>query len=484
MTDAAEKDAPKKKKPPSQATQIARLAINLGIFLFHDAEGTPYATVSPGVTLSLKASAFNEWLSRAYYNDSREAASSSTLTDAINLLSASAKFSGPECEVFVRVAPTSGTIWLDLGKDAVKITAEGWTIAQPDVRFLRPRGTLPLPTPVPTPASELAPLLTSLLNVKAEDLPLAMAWLLGVLRGRAPFPVLVIVGEHGTAKSYGSQTLRSILDPNIAPLRSTPKEPRDLMIAARNSLIAAFDNLSVIPEWFSDDLCRLATGAGFATRELHTDSDEIIFQSARPVLFNSITDVARRADLLDRSMVVNLEPIPGDQRRTERDLSAQFRELHPKILGALLDAAVVALRHEATTVLPSLPRMADFATWVEAAAPAFGWEQGDFLNLFEEKRRAATADLLSGDPIVEALSEIRKPWEGTPTELYRKLTTPDRQRSRDWPGTANALSQRLRRLAGPLRDQGVELTRRRAHGGRTIHITETGAAGAAGFEEM
>lgn len=465
----------KKSKGPSQATQLARLAVNLGVELFHDAEGTPYGTVAPGVTLSLKAKSFSQWLARAYYNDTREAASASTLTDAINLLSASAQFSGPEIDVHVRVAAQPDAVWLDLGKEAVKITADGWHVVNvPSVRFLRPRGMTPLPTPVSTPATDLEPLLNTLTNIRAEDVPLAMAWLLGVLRGRAPFPVLIIVGEHGTAKSYGSQMLRSILDPNIAPLRSTPKEPRDLMIAARNSLIAAFDNLSTIPDWFSDDLCRLATGAGFATRELHTDSDEVIFKSARPVLFNSITDVARRADLLDRSMVVGLDAIPSHARRTERVLNEQFRLAHPRILGALLDAAVTALRNEATVVLPTLPRMADFATWVEAGSPAFGWSEGDFVALYEGKRRDAVADLLSGDLVVEALGELPKPWEGTPTQLYRLLSTQERQRMRDWPQTSNALSARLKRLAAPLREQGVEIARHRAHGGRALRITTAG----------
>lgn len=480
MTDSkpAEGTEPaKKKKGPSQATQLARLAVNTGVELFHDAEGTAYGTVSPGVTLSLRTKVFSQWLARAFYNDTREAASASTLTDAINLLSASAQFSGPELEVHVRVAPEPGAVWLDLGKEAVRITPNGWEIvAVPSVRFLRPRGALSLPTPVHTPAEKLEPMLAELTNIRTEDLTLTIAWLMGVLRGRAPFPVLIIVGEHGTAKSYGSQMLRSILDPNIAPLRSTPKEPRDLMIAARNSMIAAFDNLSTIPDWFSDDLCRLATGAGFATRELHTDSDEIIFKAARPVLFNSITDVARRPDLLDRSMVVGLDPIAPGARQTERLLNERFRVAHPQILGALLDAAVVALRHEATTVLPVLPRMADFATWVEAAAPAFGWEQGSFVEFYENKRRAAVADLLSGDPVVEALLALPTPWTGTPTQLFSLLTTNERIRMRDWPQTANALSARLKRLAAPLRDRNVEISRERSRDSRVLRIARADEA--------
>ena len=70
------------------------------------------------------------------------------------------------------------------------------------------------------------------------------------------------------------------------------------MIAANNSWCLAYDNLSHVPAWLSDALCRLSTGGGFATRELYTDQEEIIFDSQRPVLLTSIEEVATRSDLL------------------------------------------------------------------------------------------------------------------------------------------------------------------------------------------
>jgi hypothetical protein len=476
---------PQPKKKESQATLISRLVVNLGVDLFHDAEQTPYATVPTGETYLLKSKTFQEWVQRAYYNDTRCAASASTLTDALALLSASARFSGPEREVFVRIAPTPDAVWLDLCPGFVQVTADGWRLEQTaPVRFLRPKGLLPLPRPVETPATQVIPLLKDLVNVTEADLPMVTAWLLGVLRGRSPFPVLILVGEQGTAKSFGSNMIRGILDPNVAPLRSTPREPRDLMIAARNSLVMAFDNLSTIPEWFSDDLCRLATGSGFATRELHTDADEILFRAARPIMFNSIADVARRADLLDRSMVVNLDPIPPEQRVTESTLYALFHRVHPALLGALLGAVSVALRHEATTKLPTMPRMADFAVWVEAAAPAFGWAPGAWLSAYADKRRAASDDLTNADLVVEAIQESNLPWEGPPTVLFRQLTTQERQRSKDWPQTPQSLSARLRRLAPSLRDLGISVTFPRRHHGRAVAIARLGTGVQPAFSDM
>ena len=49
------------------------------------------------------------------------------------------------------------------------------------------------------------------------------------------------------------------------------------MIAANNSRLLAFDNLSGIPAWLSDALCRVATGGSLAVRQLYTDDEEVLF---------------------------------------------------------------------------------------------------------------------------------------------------------------------------------------------------------------
>ena len=84
------------------------------------------------------------------------------------------------------------------------------------------------------------------------------------------------------------------MDPNGAPLRSLPREDRDLFIAATNSHVQAFDNVSGMPQWTSDALCRLSTGGSFATRQLYTDGDEMLFEASRPVILNGITDIVTR----------------------------------------------------------------------------------------------------------------------------------------------------------------------------------------------
>src|SRR5262249_7157410 len=71
--------------------------------------------------------------------------------------------------------------------------------------------------------------------------------LLAALQRGGPYPVLVIAGEQGSAKTVLTKILRALIDPNAAPTRALPREERDLMIAANNGHILAFDNLSSLP---------------------------------------------------------------------------------------------------------------------------------------------------------------------------------------------------------------------------------------------
>src|SRR4029078_9945389 len=200
----------------------------------------------------------------------------------------------------------------------------------------------PLPAPVAGGSIEA---LRSFLNVQSKnDFVLVVAWALAVLRDRGPYPVIVLSGEQGSAKSTFSAMLRALLDPNTAPLRALPREDRDLFIAASNGHVLAFDNVSGLPGWISDTLCRLATGGGFAVRQLYTDGDEVLFDAERPVILNGIEEIVTRPDLADRSLFLTLEPIPDDRPPPEAELRAAFEAERPRILGALLDAVVVGLK--------------------------------------------------------------------------------------------------------------------------------------------
>ncbi len=253
------------------------------------------------------------------------------------------------------------------------------------------------------------------------------------------------------------------MDPATAPVRTTPRDERDLMIAATNAWVLAFDNLSTIPAWLSDALSRIATGGGFATRALYSDSDEVIFAATRPLALNGIDEVVSRHDLLDRALILNLPPIPEERRRPEETFWREFEDARPRILGALLDAVAEGLKNVNHVKLDRLPRMADFARWVVACEPALPWEPGAFMGAYAANRAEAVDLALESDLVASAIRELltgREVWSGTATELLEALEeyTTDRQRNgRTWPRSARGLAGRVRRAATFLRTAGIDV---------------------------
>jgi len=134
-----------------------------------------------------------------------------------------------------------------------------------------------------------------------------------------------------------------------------PHSDRDLFIAANNGHVLAFDNVSGLPSWISDTLCRLATGGGFSVRQLFTDQDEVLFEATRPVILNGIEDVVTRPDLADRAVLLTLEPIPEEKRRPEAEFWVAFDAERPRILGALLNAVAAGLKYLPEIRLDSRP---------------------------------------------------------------------------------------------------------------------------------
>jgi hypothetical protein len=256
------------------------------------------------------------------------------------------------------------------------------------------------------------------------------------------------------------------------------------MIMARNAHVLAFDNLSFIPDWLSDDLAALATGSGFATRELHTDTSEVIFQAARPIIVNGIDDVVRRHDLLSRSFVLDLAAIADDRRRTEEEILAAFDRAHPAVLGALLNAAAKALRCENDVVFAALPRMADAARWIAAADDRFH-------AACHQNQDDAIQNSLDNDPLfakIEAFVNtvaVGRTWMGTASALF-DLITPTRSFNgktdpapKGWPAHARALRGALIRKAPAFRVAGIEVDfPPRSNGDRKIRLRAMSALSA------
>jgi hypothetical protein len=306
-------------KCKGQAARLVQLAQEASVELFQ-CEQTAYASFpvhDHREAARLRGSAFRRWLGHRYFcAEGGVVPGSPAFSDAINTLEGHALFGGPQFPLHTRIGEHEDGIYLDLANDkweVVRIDENGWeVVADPPVRFRRPTGMLPLPSPVQGGAvDDLRPFI----NIATEDdWRLVLVWLLAAFRPRGPYPVLVLHGEQGSAKSTTTRVLRNFIDPNQAPLRAASHSLRDLMIATRSNWVLTLENISHISPQQSDALCFLATGGGFATRAVYTDEEEAIFAASRPIAVNGIGEIVTRSDLLDRSLLSHKRKKSGAAR--------------------------------------------------------------------------------------------------------------------------------------------------------------------------
>lgn len=465
------------------------LEIGLAGELWHDADREAFATIrreGRRETWQVRSRDYRHHLTAEYRRRHNRAPAKQALSEGIDAIEAAAVLDGAEHEIFVRVAGAGDKVYLDLLNEAwtvVEIDATGWRmIGDPPVRFVRPRGLRPLPEP--KPSSDLAGIrkLAELVNLRGDDFKLYVSWIVGCLHPTGPYAILVVAGEQGSAKSSAVEIACEVVDPGKVKTSGPPRSEQDLAIAASKRHVVAYDNLSKIDGWLADALCRLSTGGGLQKRMLYTDDDQNLIAVCRPGAVTGIPDLAERADFADRSLVVVLDPIPKDRRRGKEELRASFEESAPVILGALLDGVSRALRDHGRQAarMTEKPRMADFAAWAAAAAPAFGWKAADFLRAYEANREEAVDRVLEADPVAEAIidfgrqayswkpieradgtmDEATRVWEDTASTLLEeiaKLVPQDTRRERDWPKDATRLAGCLRRAAAALRTKGIAI---------------------------
>jgi hypothetical protein len=163
-------------------------------------------------------------------------------------------------------------------------------------------------------------------------------------------------------------------------------------------------------------------------------------------------------------------------RRDEAQFWREFSERQPRILGALLDAAVARLRNLPRVKLERPPRLADFALWVSACEQALGMQPGEAIAACRANSAEAQALALEASPLYAPLAELaREGFTGTVAELHARLesmVSDATRRSVRWPKAPNGLGNALRRIATNLRAAGVELqfSRNDVQGRRVVSV--------------
>lgn len=457
-----EVEASKKERGPSQASQLVALARER-YELFMSEDGRPYGVRKDGANIALPLrgkAGLRSQLALLYTDGNGGAApSQSALADAMTVLEGAAQAADPRVP-HLRIGRHQDRIVVDLGTAdgrCVTIGPDGWERGpKSPVLFRRSGAMKPLPEPV-RDGDGLARLQT-LLNTDEEHFRLLTAWLVACFIPDLPHPILTFRGEQGTGKSYAAKMVIGIIDPSGAPKRTAPRDIKSWATQAFNSWALCLDNVSIIPDWLSDALCRAVTGDGIVDRALYTDDDVVVLEFRRVLAMTTIDAGALAGDLAERLLTIELHTIPDHKRREEAEMDQAYADAHPGILASLFDLLAEVLKVLPDVQLTERPRMADFARVLAAVDQVRGWKT---LESYKATAREAVADVLEGEPFAQAVVSLvdRSGPAGltvTASELLERVPTPDKL-PKKWPKDSTRAGGQLKRLAPALRTIGIEV---------------------------
>lgn len=468
-------------KKKGQKEKLMALCKNME--LWHSPEKQAFATCcinNVNRNFHLKSSEFYQLLKQRYYDEHKEVASDNHLKECIGTLEGKAIYEGSKYNAFYRLGRDGDTLYLDLGDDewtTIEISTDGWKFInnheQIKTKLYRNSNIRSLPKPHREGNIQL---LKKHLNVKNEnDFLMLLAWILQCFNVDTPYPILILNGEQGSAKSTTTKLLRSLIDPAKPMLLNCPTQQRDFTAIVWNNYIVALDNVSDIKDSFSDQLCRLSTGGGLGGRKLYTDHEQCVLDIKRPVILNGIPQFVSRPDLADRSVIIELARISNTNRKSEREVFEAFNRDLPAILGGILNILVDALKRQSTVKVIALPRMAEWGKFIAAAEYALNWSTGTFSDIYEQKQMEFTEITLSDNLVAQYISEdllsYRIEWSGTASELLQAMKNSNRSNNHyQFPKTPQYLSNEISRLAPDLAKIGIFIEKERKNKRRIIHI--------------
>jgi hypothetical protein len=464
LADGTERKAEEKEERRNQADRLIGYALEDVQELFVDQHSAPHALID-GAPVPLTSRCYS-WLRKLMWEEEGRSVSGEYLKMGAGTLSAHAEFSGGSKELYTRAAWHEGVLYYELrpGK-VVRVGPGGWTFeAKPPVLFRRYVNLKPLPGPE---AGASLDFLDGLVNLKSErDRRLFKAYLVTLPLEHVGRPIFNASGAMGSGETTIGRVVKRTWDPT-AP-ETVRFEPRDFLQKAMHAYIVMLDNQNTIPEWASDTLCRLVTGEADSKRRHYTDDEDFIIELRRAALLNGINLPTDRGDVLDRSLVVELERIPDGERKTEEQIWELFAREHPRLLGSLFDVLSKAIALKPSIKLSRRPRLADWGEYAAAVYEVMGWGAETFLRDWDEVVQVQNQATLDGSPVAQAIikfMEDKDEYTAASSKLHSKLKVVaaqlgvDIDKDKAWPKSARWLWRRIEEVLPLLVAAGIEAGR-------------------------
>jgi hypothetical protein len=234
-----------------------------------------------------------------------------------------------------------------------------------------------------------------------------------------PHAILTLIGEKGSAKSLLQRMIKDLVDPSKPELLTIHNDMMEFVQQVAHNYVSYYDNVKYTPKWLPDEACKAVTGIGQTKRKLYSDDEDIVYEYKHCLGFNGINISLSDPDARDRSILIRLDRIKKENRRTESDVLSKYEELKGSVLGYILDVLVMTMKNKDTVIVSNLPRMADFAVWGEAIARSMGYKPMEFINAYYKNIGRQNIEAIEADPLAVMISKLVEEWETNCTRIWQ-----------------------------------------------------------------
>ena len=468
----------------NDSKSIADILVKLTLensILFKDEFGIPHGLVKINndhfEVLSIEGNKFESYLSKLYYdNYGKKTANAEAINNSKRTLGAKAIFDGRTIPLHLRVAwgnpENKESIYYDMTDEkrrCIKITkGNGWKVVdnQLEVLYKRYGHESPQVEPLHDYDVKVFHKFINSLNIKNEKHKLLVKiWIVSLLIPDIPIPMLLPFGAEGSAKSTLQKKIKLLIDPSKLKLLSIYNDKTQFIQQLSHNFLCFYDNVRYEPRWLSDEVCRAITGAAFTKRKNYSDDEDIPYEYKKILSFSGINVIFKQADVLDRSIKIELERVDPKKKIPEERIEFDLKLEIPHLLGYLFDVLVKALEVKDSVNLSELPRMADFAEWGEAIARAMGYKPLEFLTVYFENIGEQKIEIVEADPFADAISKFIDydaiSWISslqTFINHLREYAEKNNIDSSKFPKASQAISNRLRKVkANLLEGLGIDV---------------------------
>lgn len=479
-----EPDKGSKSKKGSAAKSLINDILSSDAILFHDQFEEAYLAENGDGRriLKLDSEQFTKWLFRKHWLNEEQPLPRDADRQVVQTLSAFACIDGAEHELYVRTAKAKdgSKLYYDLANGSiVEITESGWNVVStPEIKFRR----LQQQAQVIPETDGVLGLLRNYVNVASEeDWLLFMVFTVAAFIPGFPHAMLVLHGPQGAGKTTPMKVIKQLVDPSVMQGMMLPETEVEFVQLASHNAFLFFDNLSSMKVKMSDALARAVTGDTFAKRKLYSNNELVVFKIQNPMAVNGINQVIVKPDLLERSILIELQRISQEARISEDEFWSAFEHDKPQLLGAIFDVLSKAMAIYPTVSTENLPRMADFSRWGCAIAQAAGYEQKEFLDAYESNVALQNGEALEASPLAKAVIRLLDEtedgiWQGSPETLFHTLNkradTIDFKSNPFWPKSPEVVTKRLKDVQVNLENVGIKFEVGRKSIGRFIFLTQ------------